>query len=290
MPEAIPFNKPCLAGEELANMAVAVQSGHTSAKGPFSSRAAEILRDAQQAEDVLLTSSCTDALEMAAMLVGAGPGDVVIVPSFTFSSTATAFARSGALLRFCDIEHPTLGLDPDHVAASMSPEVKAIVTVHYAGVASDVDRLLDIGDEWGVPLIEDNAHGLFATHHDRPLGSFGRMSALSFHETKNFICGEGGAIVLNDPADVDAAHMLLDKGTNRRQFLEGLVDKYTWQGPGSSFGMSDLLAAYLVAQLEARDRIMAERRRVWMGYAQLLEPVAAKFGDMNHKLTIHCYS
>lgn len=278
MVPAIPFNKPCLAGGELANISQAIESGHSSAKGPFTERASSFLRDMLGARDVLLTTSCTDALEMTAMLLGLAPGDVVIVPSFTFTSTATAYARQGAALRFCDIERGTLGLDPDHVEASMTANVKAIVTVHYSGVPSDVDRLTAIADRWGVPLIEDNAHGLFATHRGRPLGTFGRMSALSFHETKNFVCGEGGALVLNDQRDVDAAHVLLDKGTNRRQFMEGMVDKYTWQGHGSSFGLSDLLAAFLVAQLDAADSIRAQRRRVSTRYRELLGPVAAEFG------------
>lgn len=272
MVAAIPFNKPCLVGGEISNIEEAIRSGHSSAKGPFTDRVVERLNRLHGAADTLLTTSCTDALEMAAMLVGVGPGDVVIVPSFTFTSTATAFARQGAKIRFCDIRRPELGLDPDHVRASMSPDVKAIVTVHYAGVPSAVDELADIADEFGIALIEDNAHGLFATHRGRPLGTFGRMSTLSFHETKNFVCGEGGALVLNDAADVDPAHVLLDKGTNRRQFMEGLVDKYTWQGHGSSFGLSDLLAAFLDAQLSASDVVRSRRRHVSTTYRQLIEP------------------
>lgn len=198
-----------------------------SAKGPFTGQVAGYLRALHGAADVLMTTSCTDALEVAAMLLDLGPDDVVIMPSFTFTSTATAFTRERAKIRFCDIERRGFGLDPDHVAAVMSPEVKAVVTVHYAGVASDVDRLGAICDSHSIPLIEDNAHGLFATHGGRPLGSFGRMSTLSFHETKNFTCGEGGAVVLNDERDVMRAHTLLDKGTNRRAFVQGLVDKYT---------------------------------------------------------------
>lgn len=278
MPDTIPFNKPCLTGGEIANMEAAIRSGHSSAKGPFTELVVDRLRRVHQGADVLLTTSCTDALEMAAMLIGVGPGDVVIVPSFTFTSTATAFARQGARLRFCDIRRPELGLDPAHVRASMSPEVKAIVTVHYAGVASAVDELLEIADDHGIPLIEDNAHGLFATHEGRPLGTFGRMSTLSFHETKNFVCGEGGALVLNDESDVHPAHVLLDKGTNRRAFLDGLVDKYTWQGHGSSFGLSDLLAAFLHAQLEESDSVRRRRRHVFETYRRLLEPSASADG------------
>lgn len=259
-------------------LAGAVANGHSSAKGPYTTRVQDLLRSKLGALDVLLTTSCTDALEMTAMLLELGPGDVVIVPSFTFSSTATAFARQGAKVRFCDIRMPELGLDPDHVEASMDERVKAIVTVHYAGVASDVARLRAIANHWGIPLIEDNAHGLFAEHDGTQLGRFGQMSTLSFHETKNFICGEGGALVINDSAFVDRAHILLDKGTNRRQFLEGLTDKYTWQGHGSSFGLSDLLAAFLLAQLERAPEIMAERRRVHETYRQLLEPHSERLG------------
>lgn len=278
MVDQIPFNRPCLVGGELDNIHDAIRRGHSSSKGPFTAKVVAKLTEFHGAADVLLTSSCTDALEMAAMLIGLRDGDVVIVPSFTFTSTATAFARQGAKIRFCDIRRPELGLDPDHVRASMSPEVKAIVTVHYAGVPSAVDDLTEIADEFGVPLIEDNAHGLFATHRGRPLGTFGRMSTLSFHETKNFVCGEGGALVVNDPADVDAAHVLLDKGTNRRQFMEGLVDKYTWQGHGSSFGLSDLLAGFLEAQLEASNEVRARRRHVSKTYRQLLTPLAGDLG------------
>jgi len=271
MESAIPFNRPCLAGDEMTYVAQALTNGHCSAKGPFTERVVELLRFKLGAPDILLTTSCTDALEMAAMLLELGPGDVVIVPSFTFTSTVTAFVRQGAKVRFCDIKIPSLGLDPDHVEESMDEQVKAIVTVHYAGVASDVVRLRSIADQWGVPLIEDNAHGLFAGHAGTQLGRFGQLSTLSCHETKNFICGEGGALVINDTIFTDRAHILLDKGTNRRQFLEGTTDKYTWQGHGSSFGMSDILAAFLLAQLEQASEIMAKRRRVHETYQLLLE-------------------
>ena len=278
MADEIPFNRPCLAGQEMNYLAQVIANGHISAKGPYTKRAEELLRSKLGALDVLLTTSCTDALEMTAMLLDLGPGDVVIVPSFTFSSTATAFARQGASIRFCDIRTPDLGLDPDHVEASLDERVKAIVTVHYAGVASDVLRLREIADRHGIPLIEDNAHGLFAEHRGAKLGGFGQMSTVSFHETKNFVCGEGGALVINDPAFIDQAHILLDKGTNRREFLEGLTDKYTWQGHGSSFGLSDMLAAFLLAQLERATEIQAKRRCVHENYVRLLSSDAARLG------------
>ena len=278
MSEPIPFNRPCLVGNELEYMAEAVASGHSASGGPFTRRAADILQHVHDADDVLLTTSCTDALEMTAMLVGIRPGDVVVVPSFTFTSTALAFAREGARLRFCDIEPGTLGLDPDHLETLLDDRVRAVVVVHYAGVPCDVDRIAPLCDARGIALIEDNAHGLFATHRGQPLGTFGRMSTLSFHETKNFICGEGGALVLNTPDDVEAAHVLLDKGTNRKAFFDGAVDKYTWQGLGSSFGLSDILAAFLTAQLEEADTIRARRRELHTQYRSSLTPMADRLG------------
>ena len=278
MSDPIPFNRPCLAGAEYENIAEAIRSGHSSSGGPFTERATDILRRWHDAADVLLTTSCTDALEMSAMLLGIGEGDVVIVPSYTFTSTALAFARHGAQLRFCDIDPLTLGLDPERVRDALDEDVKAIVTVHYAGVASSIHELTALASEFGIPLIEDNAHGLTATQNGTTLGTFGRMSTVSFHETKNFTCGEGGALVLNDASDVERAHVLLDKGTNRKQFFDGLVDKYTWQGLGSSFGMSDILAAFLVAQLDGADFIHAKRRHVATRYREVLAPVADELG------------
>lgn len=278
MDSLIPFNRPGVTGRELEHIEEAVRSGHTSTGGPFSKRAAALLTEFHQCEDVLLTTSCTDALEMAAMLVGIGPGDVVIVPSFTFTSTALAFAREGARLRFCDIDPVTLGLDATHLAELIDESVKAVVVVHYAGVPCDLDAIVPLCAQFDVALIEDNAHGLFGTHRGQPLGTFGRLSTLSFHETKNFICGEGGALVVNEPADVLPAYVLLDKGTNRQEFLEGLVDKYSWQGLGSSFGLSDMLAAFLTAQLESRETVMAQRRAVSLGYRARLEPVVDELG------------
>ena len=275
----VPFNRPSFEGDELAHVATAVGGGVSSAKGPFSEQVSELFRDAIGSDDVLLTTSCTAALELAAMLMRFEPGDNVIVPSFTFVTTASAFAREGAELRFADIEPARLGLDPDSVAAQIDERTRAVVVVHYAGVAADLEGLERVLADWpDVVLIEDNAHGLFGSQNGRPLGSFGRFATLSFHETKNFICGEGGALLLNDPADVEAAHVLYDKGTNRRQFFAGDVDKYSWIDRGSSFGLSDLLAACLLGQLEQRDAILAKRAAVFDAYAEALTASQERLG------------
>ena len=211
---------------------------------------------------------------MSALLLDLQPGDSVIVPSFTFTSSALAFAREGARILFCDIEPETLGLDPRHVAELLDDSVRAVVLVHYAGIACDVAGIREVlRDRPDVAFIEDNAHGLFGRWHGQPLGSLGRFATLSFHETKNFVCGEGGALVLNEPRDLDRAWVVYDKGTDRRAFFRGQVDKYSWRDTGSSFGLSDMLAAYLFGQLEQRDLIQAKRRAVFDYYLEALEPV-----------------
>lgn len=281
MSDAVPFNRPAIVGRELEYMEQAVRGGHSSASGPFTEKVCDLLSTAHDGAHVLLTTSCTDALEMSALLLDLRPGDLVIVPSFTFVSTALAFSRAGARILFADIEPRTMGLDPNHVKDLLEahPGVRAVVTVHYAGVAGDIEGLQTVLANYpDAVLIEDNAHGLFGTAGDRPLGTFGRMSTLSFHETKNFVCGEGGALILNDESDVDRAHILHDKGTNRRAFFMGQVDKYTWVDTGSSFGLSDLLAAFLYGQLEQRDRVLARRKGVHDAYQAVLEPVADEFG------------
>ena len=277
--EVIPFNRPGLESDELDLMAEAIKSGVSSAKGPFSKLAASILVEETGAADVLLTTSCTAALEMSAMLLDLQPGDNVIVPSFTFVTTALAFQREGATLRFADIERDQLGLDPASVESLIDERTRAVVPVHYAGIAADLNGLsATLADRGNIDIIEDNAHGLFGRFSGKPLGSFGRFSTLSFHETKNFVCGEGGALVINDPADVARAHILYDKGTNRREFLLGQVDKYSWVDKGSSFGLSDLLAAYLYGQLKNRNTILAKRRAVFDRYEASLAPRAAELG------------
>lgn len=265
-------------GRELELVAEAMDGGWTAAAGPFSRRVEAALSEAHGEARVFLTTSCTAALELAAATLDLRPGDVVAVPSFTFPTTASAFARSGASLRFIDIDPETLGMDADHLAEQLDDRVKAVIPVHYAGRAASIEAVCAAASTVGASVIEDNAHGLFGTHQGRPLGTFGRMSTLSFHETKNFICGEGGALVLNDPADVDRAEILLHKGTDRRRFDRGQVDKYTWQLAGSSFGLSDVLAAYLIGQLEARDEILDLRSALWHRYRAALATQADRLG------------
>jgi dTDP-4-amino-4,6-dideoxygalactose transaminase len=275
----IPFNRPSLQGREIELIRSAVEQGHTSAEGPFSEQVARLLRDETGARDVLLTTSCTAALEMTALLLGVSPSDTVVVPSYGFVTTALAFARQGARIVFCDIEDLTLGLDPTRLADIMDESVRAVVPIHYAGVSCDITGIRSVLQQWPrADLVEDNAHGLFARYQGRPLGGFGRFSTLSFHETKNFICGEGGALVVNRDEDVRRAHLVYHKGTNRREFLLGEVDKYTWQDIGSSFGLADVLAAYLYAQLERRDEILEKRKAAFDRYMRLLAPEAERRG------------
>jgi dTDP-4-amino-4,6-dideoxygalactose transaminase len=276
------FNIATLMGNELAYVEESMRSGLTTSSGPFAQRAGELLQTWLHAEEILLTTSCTAALEMSALLLDLQPGDAVMVPSFTFSTTALAFARQGARIIFCDIEDQTLGADPGDVerqllrAEAEGVRVRALVVVHYAGVACRLDELQAVLDRFpGVGLVEDNAHALYGRHRGRPLGTFGRFAAQSFHATKNFSCGEGGALVVNDVADVDRARVLYDKGTNRRAFMLGQVDKYSWVDNGSSFGLSDVLAAHLLGQLEQAERIQARRAAICAHYRAALADVAA---------------
>jgi dTDP-4-amino-4,6-dideoxygalactose transaminase len=276
---AIPFNRPSVVGREFEYIADAISNGHIASSGPFSKQAATLLREELSAAEALLTTSCTSALEMSAMLLDRQPGDTIIVPSFTFVSSALAFAREGFRIVFADIEPTTLGIDPAHVAELIDSHTRAVVAVHYGGVACDLDGLEAVlGQHPRVELIEDNAHGLFGSHRGKPLGSFGRFSTLSFHETKNIVCGEGGALIVNSASDVDRARIILDKGTNRQSFLMGQIDKYSWKDTGSSFGLSDMNAAFLLAQLEEREAILAKRRFVYETYIERLTPIAESLG------------
>jgi dTDP-4-amino-4,6-dideoxygalactose transaminase len=274
----IPFNRPCLAGNEYKYIAEAIANGHASGDGPFTRRCHELLAQQLQVPQVLLTTSCTHALEMAAILLNCGPGDEVILPSFTFVSTANAFALRGAKIVFSDIRPDTLNLDESKLEALITPRTKAIVPVHYAGVACEMDTICSIAGRHGIAVVEDNAHGLFARYKGRYTGTLGCLGTQSFHETKNITCGEGGALLVNDPSLVDRALIIREKGTNRAQFFRGQVDKYTWVDIGSSYLPSDLLAAFLFAQLEARDQIQSKRKKVWHRYADHLTAWGAAHG------------
>jgi dTDP-4-amino-4,6-dideoxygalactose transaminase len=274
----IPFNAPGVLGRELEYLTEAARSGHLSGDGPFTKRCEAALVSHLGAARVLLTTSCTHALEMSALLVDAKAGDEVILPSFTFVSTANAFVLRGATPVFADIREDTLNIDPASVSSLLSPRTRAIVAVHYAGIGCDMDQLRAIAEPRGITIIEDNAHGLLGRYRGRPLGSFGALATLSFHDTKNFTCGEGGALVVNDAALVGRAEVLREKGTNRSRFFRGEVDKYTWMDVGSSYVPSELLAAFLLGQLEQHARIQAQRKAIFTRYATAL----ADWARANH--------
>ncbi len=266
----IPFNKPSVVGNEFTFMSEAVKNGHASGDGPFTLRVHQYLQDALGVEKVLLTTSCTHALEMSALLLEIQPGDEVIVPSFTFVSTINAFVLRGAKPVFIDIKPSTLNLDERLLQRLITPRTKAIVVMHYAGVGCEMREILDIAGKHRIPVVEDNAHGLFGKYRGQFLGTFGVLATQSFHETKNFISGEGGALVINDPRFTERAEIIREKGTNRSRFFRGQVDKYTWVDVGSSYLPSDILAAFLYAQLERREEIQGKRRRIWEYYQDLL--------------------
>ncbi|MFI5072562.1 MAG: dTDP-4-amino-4,6-dideoxygalactose transaminase [Terriglobales bacterium] len=266
----IPFNRPCLAGSEYKYIAEAIAGGHASGDGPFTRKCHEILEKELGAAKVLLTTSCTHALEMAALLLECGPDDEVIVPSFTFVSTANAFALRGSKLVFADIRPDTLNLDDNRLESLITSKTKAIVVVHYAGVSCEMDSILAIASRHGIRVVEDNAHGLFSKYKGAYTGTMGCLATQSFHETKNFTCGEGGALVINDAALEERALVIREKGTNRSRFFRGEVDKYSWVDLGSSYLPSDLLAAFLYAQLEAKEQIQQKRRGVWNRYYESL--------------------
>ena len=288
MTPTVPFNRPWLCGRELHYIAQAIQSGHSSGNGAFTDRCQKLLQQLLGVERALLTTSCTDALEMAALLLDLGPGDEVIVPSYTFVSTANAFALRGAQLVFSDVRPDTLNLDEAKLESLITERTRAIVVVHYASVGCEMDAIMEIARRTRVPVIEDNAQGLFARYRGRPLGSFGALATLSFHETKNISCGEGGALLVNDPALVERAEILWEKGTNRAKFSRGEVDKYSWVDLGSSFLPSDLVAAFLLAQLEQREEIQQRRCRIWEKYRDRLSAWASAHNVRLPFLPKHC--
>ena len=291
----IPFNRPFLTGSELSYIAEAHANGHLAGNGPFSRRCADWLEHRLDSRRALLTHSCTAALEMAAILSGVGPGDEVIMPSFTFVSTANAFVLRGAVPVFVDIRPDTLNLDETLIEAAITPRTRAIVPVHYAGVGCAMSVIGDIAGRHDLLVIEDAAQGLLARHEGRPLGAFGQLAALSFHETKNVISGEGGALVINDERYVERAEIIWEKGTNRSQFFRGVVDKYTWVDVGSSYLPGEITAAFLWAQMEAADAITARRVAIWNRYHAALADLESE-GLVRRPITVpgavpngHCY-
>lgn len=270
-PSPIPFNKPFIAGRELYHISQAVLSGHLAGNGIFTRKCQEYLEARHGCRKALMTASCTGALEMAAILCGIEPGDEVILPSFTFVSTANAFHLRGARLVFADIRPDTLNLDPAAVEALAGPRTRAVCLVHYAGVGCEMDEFMALSGRRGFTLVEDAAHAIGAHYKGRPLGSFGALSAFSFHETKNFISGEGGALGINDPALIERAEIIWEKGTNRSQFFRGITDKYTWVDIGSSFLPSELVTAFLYAQFEQGEEINRRRLACWRYYREGLE-------------------
>jgi dTDP-4-amino-4,6-dideoxygalactose transaminase len=274
----VPFNRPSFEGREYEYIAAAIASGHISGDGIFSIRCHQFLESELGVPKALLTTSCTHALEMSALLLEVQPGDEVIVPSFTFVSTANAFVLRGAKPVFIDIRPDTFNFDERQFEELITPRTRAAVPVHYAGVGCEMDVILEVARRHGVAIVEDNAHGLFGTYHGKFLGTFGSLATQSFHETKNFSCGEGGALLINDDSLIERAEIIREKGTDRNRYFRGLVDKYTWRDIGSSYLPSELLAAALLAQFEAKDSIQGRRRRIWERYYSALGDWAAKIG------------
>jgi dTDP-4-amino-4,6-dideoxygalactose transaminase len=288
MSSRIPFNKPSLVGQELAYLSEAVSNRHLAGDGPFTKRCNALLEEILGVPNVLLTTSCTHALEMSALLLDIQPGDEVIMPSFTFVSTVNAFVLRGARPVFVDVRPDTLNLDERLLESTITPRTKAIVLVHYAGVGCEMEAILAMAQSHDIAVIEDNAQGLFGKYKGQFLGTFGRLGALSFHETKNITCGEGGALLINDQQYAERAEIIREKGTNRSRFFRGQVDKYTWVDMGSSYLPSDLLAAFLCAQLEAREKIQTARARIWHHYFDGLKEWAEANGVSLPHVPGHC--
>ena len=269
----IPFNKPYMTGKELWYISQAHAKGHLAGDGSFTTLCAGWLESRTGSQRALLTHSCTGALEIAAILADLQPGDEVIMPSYTFVSTANAFVLRGAVPVFVDIRPDTLNIDETKILAAVTAKTKAIVPVHYAGVGCEMDVIMDIAQRHSLLVIEDAAQGVMASYKGRPLGGIGHMAAFSFHETKNIISGEGGALMINDSRFLERAEIIREKGTNRSQFFRGQVDKYTWVDIGSSYLPSEIIAAFLWAQLEDAESITQRRLEVWQRYHEALAPL-----------------
>ena len=275
-PIRIDFNKPQLIGKEFDYISDAIDRSHISGDGFYTRQCQTLLENELTARKVILTTSCTHALEMSAILSNIEPEDEVIIPAFTFVSTVNAFVLRGAKPVFVDIRADTLNLDEKLLEDKITQRTKAIVPVHYAGVGCEMDSILTTARKYDLTVIEDNAHGLFGKYKGKNLGTFGSMATQSFHETKNITCGEGGAIILNDMNLIERAEIIREKGTNRSKFFRGMIDKYTWVDIGSSYLPSDILAAFLYAQLESRELIQNKRKQIWEYYDQNLHQVAIK--------------
>jgi dTDP-4-amino-4,6-dideoxygalactose transaminase len=274
----IPFNRPVIVGKEFDYIRLAIDGMRISGDGPFTKKCHTLLEEILGVPKALLTTSCTHALEMAALLLNIRSGDEVIIPSFTFVSTVNAFVLFGANPVFIDIRPDTLNLDETQLESLITSRTKAIVPVHYAGVGCEMENILEIARFHGIPVVEDNAHGLLGKYKGKYLSTFGCMATQSFHETKNFTCGEGGALLINNPEYIERAEIIREKGTNRSRFFRGQVDKYTWIDIGSSYLPSDILAAFLYAQLEVREQVQAKRKRVWDYYYENLLGRVKEYG------------
>ena len=284
----IPFNRPFFSGKEFDFIQEAIANWQLSGDGAFTKKCHALLEKELGIPKALLTTSCTHALEMAALLLDVEPGDEVIVPSFSFPSTVNAFVLRGARPVFIDIRRDTLNLDETKLESLVTRCTKAIVVVHYAGVGCEMDAILQVARGHGIAVVEDNAHGLFGRYKGNYLGTLGCLATQSFHETKNFTCGEGGALLINDSRYIERAEILREKGTNRSRFFRGEVDKYTWVDIGSSYLPSDILAAFLYAQLEAREIIQSKRERIWNCYEEHLRDWAVDYGVQLPSVPSHC--
>lgn len=287
-PYRIPFNRSSPVGHELKYIEETLLIGQIAGDQTYTKKCRVLLEREMGVAAALLTPSCTHALEMVSLLLRIRPGDEVIVPSFTFVSTANAFAIHGARPVFVDSRRDTLNIDETKIEAAITPRTKAIVVVHYAGVACEMDAIMAIGAKHGIPVIEDNAHGPFARYRGRFLGTFGAFATLSFHETKNYTCGEGGALLINAPEFIDRAEIIREKGTNRSRFFRGQVDKYSWVDYGSSYVMSDVLSAFLYGQIENHQAVMDIRSAIWNRYQAAFGGSIEQFGAQVPFVPAHC--
>lgn len=269
----IPFNKPCVIGEEADTIRHALTQSKLSGNGIYGKKCTEWLESHLHTQKALLVPSCTAALEMTALLMNLSEGDEVIMPSYTFVSTANAYALRGAVIRFVDVVPETMNIDPDAIKAAITPNTKAIVVVHYAGVSCDMDAIMTLAEEHELWVVEDAAQALKSDYEGKPLGTIGHFGTISFHDTKNYTSGEGGALLINHLPAIERAEIIQEKGTDRSQFVRGMIDKYTWRDIGSSYLLSEINAAYLSVQLEHADEIYASRMAAWERYDEALKPL-----------------